>query len=97
MAAACGASEGGAPTAPMAQPVRVAPGQAVGAPAPGQPVPAPHATTAPANPRPASGAGSDAAGGPAQRGMPQCPVGGNPPLHRLCPVGPVRDGGPAAP
>jgi hypothetical protein len=102
LVAACGAS-GGAPTTPVGQPVRVMPaGQAAPAkagaqPAQSQPAAGQHATAPPAGgARPSPASGGDGTGPAVGQGMQHCPVGSNPPLHRLCPVG-GSNGGPAAP
>ena len=69
------------PAQPISAPVRVQPV----APAPKEAVtPQPAATRPAANPAPTAQPGSGS--GPGEgTGVPQCPMGGNPPLHRLCP------------
>jgi hypothetical protein len=95
LAAACGASGGGvAPGTPVrAQTVVQAP-QATAVPKqrPAQPTPVPAQAPAaqPARPAPApTSSGSSGAGsGPAvidDGGKPPCPIGTNPPLHKICP------------
>lgn len=100
LVAACGGPAGGGSGTgiPAGQPARapvVAPNHPIGVPpvqggaiAPGQ---APQRHNAGAVPQPTAQPGSGT--GPAERdGLPPCFGSGNPPLHKLCPVG-----GPAAP
>jgi hypothetical protein len=97
LVSACGASGGGTPATRPAGAPAVAPGGQVGVPAQGQPAAPPAATPAQAPParqvspqpiRPLPTPPPDGSG-PAERdGVPHCPIG-NPPVHRICPVGPV--------
>ena len=99
LGAACGVSAGESATpASGRQPARVVQAEPAGVGVQGQPAPqasarpapAPTHATAPVNPQPTPQPGSGS--GPAERpGAPQCPVG-NPPLHRVCPVGPPAGG-----
>jgi hypothetical protein len=100
LSAACGASGGGvAPGEParVQTVVQAAPATAAPQPRQAHPAPAPTPTGAPpAQPQPArpapapTSSGSSGGGsGPAvidEGGKPPCPIGTNPPLHKICPA-----------
>jgi len=95
LTAACGASGGGTPAGQPARAPVVAPGERVGVPAQAQPAapaptpaqapPAQQISPQPIRPLPTSPPASGS--GPAERdGVPPCPMGSNPPLHKICPL-----------